>query len=275
VKSSILKLSFYLFFYFLFAAPYSLANAKDLNQPYIVQNPRFILYFGRETKDNSRKILTQNQLAKFAFGVLEDTFKEYSELFEKAPKRKITLRFLSPNEFKQHTGAPAWTSAMYFNDEISIPLNPVKGINLTDLARAIRHEYTHAVISELSNGNCPAWLDEGIAQVLEGKVNPLLGPALRKWIASNDAMPLGWLQNGFTLLDENIVPAAYAQSLFATRKIIKETGYSSITDYLARVSKGEPSSSAFKNAFKINQKDFLIDLTYEIKQWARYGDYNP
>ncbi|HMO17304.1 MAG TPA: hypothetical protein PKA63_04155 [Oligoflexia bacterium] len=251
------------------------ANGADVNQEYIVQNPRFILYFGKDTSEVSNKILSQGQLAKFAFGVLEDSFAEYSSLFGKTPVRKVTIRFLAPAEFRRYTGAPSWTSAMYFNDEISIPLNNSKGVNLTDLARAIRHEYAHAVIAEISGGNCPAWLDEGIAQLLEDRVNPLLGPALRKWIAKNDAMPLDWLQNGFTLLDEKIVPAAYAQSLFATRKLVSEHGYTGIANYLSNLNDQTNSEKAFKKAFSSSTSSFTRDLTKEIKLWARNGNYNP
>jgi hypothetical protein len=259
----------------LIGPPFEDVSARDLNQPYVVQSPRFILYFGKNTRENSRSILTQEQLAKYAFEVLDGVYKEYTELFGTQPTKKITLRFLSPEEFKKYTGAPAWTSAMYFNDEITIPLNPEKGVILKDLGRAIRHEYAHAVIAELSESKCPAWLDEGLAQLLEGKINPLLGPALRKWISSNDAMPLSWLRNGFTLLDEKIVPVAYAQSLFASRKIVKEYGYEKVSYYLALLHKGTNDKEAFESAFKITQKEFLTDLTYEIKEWARYGDFNP
>ncbi len=250
-------------------------SARDTNQPYIVQSPRFILYFGRNTSEAAKSIFTQEQLAKYAFEVLDGVYKEYTNLFGRAPKNKITLRFLSPTDFKKYTGAPEWTSAMYFNNEITIPLSPARGVNTSDLGRAIRHEYAHAVIAELSIGNCPAWLDEGIAQLLEGKINPLLGPALRTWISQNDAMPLSWLKNGFTLLDNKIVPAAYAQSLFATRKIVKDHGYEGVSKYLSLLREGETDTDAFKKSFKISQKEFLHNLTHEIKQWAKHGEFNP
>src|SRR5690606_26447433 len=118
---------------------------------------------------------------------------------------KVVLRFLPPEEFRRQTGAPEWTSAMYFRDEITIPLTKSTAWERDELDRALRHEYVHAVIAELSEYRCPAWLDEGVAQLLEGQVNPLLGPALRRWIALNPAIPLDWLQNGFTTLDSGYV----------------------------------------------------------------------
>jgi hypothetical protein len=238
------------------------------------QNARFILYFGKETY-GQKTILTEKQIADFAFASLNSAYEEYSNLFNQKPEKKVTIRFLSPSEFKRYTGAPAWTSAMYFNDEITIPLNPKNGINLTDLGRAIKHEYAHAVIAEISDGKCPAWLDEGLAQSLEGRTNPLLGPALRKWISTNEAMPLSWLQNGFTLLNEELVPAAYAQSLFSTKKIINDTGYQSIGTYLKLLREGNEEKKSFKQAFQVDQAIFISSLSLDIKKWSRTREYNP
>lgn len=238
------------------------------------QSARFILYFGKEAHGQTT-ILTEKQIADFAFSSLNSAYDEYTNLFGQKPEKKVTIRFLSPSEFKRYTGAPAWTSAMYFNDEITIPINPKKGINLSELGRAIKHEYAHAVIAEISDGKCPAWLDEGLAQSLEGRTNPLLGPALRKWIAKNEAMPLSWLQNGFTLLNEDLVPAAYAQSLFSTKKIVHDLGYKSIGTYLKLLKEGQEEEVCFKDAFKTTESMFISSLSLDIKKWAMSGEYNP
>ena len=250
-------------------------NASEAEQISTYQSPRFILYFGEKTAEVNSKILSREKIAGFAFTVLEKAYERYSKLFNFTPKNKITIKFLSPSEFKKYTGAPEWTSAMYFNEEITIPFNAKKGVNLSDLDRAITHEYAHAVIHEISNGKCPAWLDEGLAQMFEGKINPLLGPALRKWIAQNDAMPLDWLGQGFTLLHESIVPAAYAESLVATKKLVEDQGYEGVTKFFAELRKGKKEKEAFKLAFKDSQEHFLVGLTKDIKTWARGGEYNP
>ncbi len=249
--------------------------SSEASTPSSYQTPRFILYFGKKTATANSKILSQGQIADFAFQILDESYAKYAKLFDYEPKKKVTLKFLSPEEFKRYTGAPAWTSAMYFNDEITIPLNPNKGINLSDLGRALKHEYAHAVIAEVSDGKCPAWLDEGLAQHLEGKINPLLGPALRKWISTNDAMPLEWLINGFTLLNDDIVPAAYAESLFATKKILAKNGYKSITNYFASLRGNETPENSFKTSFDISINEFTDEMTKEMKVWRVHGGFDP
>lgn len=235
--------------------------------------PRFTLYIGGKAKPEEP--INADQIAEQSLSILNKTYEELSRIFRAKPTRKVVLRFLSPEEFKRQTGAPDWTSAMYFRDEITIPLTRSTGWERDELERALRHEYVHAVVAELSDYRCPAWLDEGVAQLLEGKINPLLGPALRRWIALNPAIPLDWLQNGFTTLDSAYVPAAYAQSLFATRKLVRRHGFHAITHYLELLRTGLSERRAFEVAFKITKPEFEQELTREIRLWASSRQVNP
>jgi len=119
------------------------------------------------------------------------------------------------------------------------------------------------------------WLDEGVAQILEGPANPLLGPALREWISENKSIPLSDLENGFTTLDDGMVPVAYAESLFVTRSLIRKKGFSSIVDYLKNLKAGMDSKRAFRVAFGTSLATFESKLTKRIKIWADSGREDP
>jgi hypothetical protein len=238
-----------------------------------VETPRFTLYFPSTKEDSG---IPLDKLAKSTLEVLDDTYEELSQQFKVRPQQKVVFRFLTPEEFRRYTGAPSWTSAMYLRGEVSIPVSKEKRPNPVELRRAIRHEYTHAVVAELSGKRCPAWLDEGLAQMMEGDVNPLLGPALRKWNDGNkEAMPLEWLQNGFMGLNEQIVPAAYAQSLFSTRLIIDRLGYTAVLKYLDQLRKGETETDAFRVAFGLSSLAFEQKLALHIANWAKSSEVNP
>jgi len=237
--------------------------------------PRFTLYFDSgNSPDIDDGAFTKN-VAEKAIDILNRTADEYGRVFGERPVKKVVLKFLSPEEFRRQTGAPAWTSAMFYRGEISIPVIKSRGMNFNELHRALRHEYVHAVIAELSDYHCPAWLDEGVAQLLEGQPNPLLGPALRRWIADNDAMPLEWLQNGFTTLDSKLVPAAYAESLFATRSLVNTYGFSAIVNYLKALKDGSKERAAFEHAFKVDRPTFEAALTSQIRLWADSKNVAP
>lgn len=245
-------------------------NLKEATAPEyaVYSTARFILHIDKH-RSNSGDIRGPEDLASHSLSVLNRTYDDLQEIFASAPTKKVVLKFLSPAEFRRQTGAPAWTSAMFYRDEITVPMAEDHAIDYEELGRALRHEYVHAYVAEVSKYRCPAWLDEGVAQLIEGDANPLLGPALRKWVARNPAIPLDWLHNGFTTLDSAIVPAAYAQSLFATRVLVEKHGYSAIQAYLKGLGSGLEEPVAFEKAFDMPKAKFENDLTATMRQWAK------
>lgn len=238
-----------------------------------IKTARFTLHIDRSTP-LTKKQINAEQISASALKILNETHTELSRIFKVTPQKEVVLRFLSPKEFKRQTGAPSWTSAMFFRNEITIPLNS-SGIDPKELERALRHEYVHAVIAEISNYRGPAWLDEGVAQIIEGEPNPLLGPALKNWLIHNDPIPLNWLHGGFTTLKAEIVPAAYAQSLFASRLLLRRYGFSAITEYFQLLATGYPEFKAFKSAFGISKRNFEASLKKQLLAWLHSGAEHP
>lgn len=242
--------------------------------------PRFTLYFGDtefSPATQPNKVLFQTggyqapsttELARVAIDTLNHSYEELVQLFDVTPSNDLVLKFLTPNDFQRETGAPAWTSAMYYNGEITVPINPRRSIDIRELSRALRHEYVHAVTAELSNQRIPAWIDEGLAQIIEGPPNPVLGPALRRWSTENLALPLSWLEDGFMSLDDELVPVAYAQSLLGARSIVNRYGYSAVKSYLTYLANGDEEPVAFELAFGVDKEEFQRHLNVQLKQWA-------
>lgn len=253
------------------------AVAERSGEVTAIDTARFTLYFGSPAGKTQGDEKPENvrDVADRALDVLDETMNEFTRVFRSEPTQKVVLRFLTPDEFRRQTGAPAWTSAMFYRGEITIPLPKGRAINTIELKRALRHELVHAVVAEISNYKCPAWLDEGVAQLLEGQPNPLLGPALRKWIHENEAMPLAWLQNGFTTLDPSIVPAAYAQSLFSTRVLVDELGFESVVAYLQLLRAGTSDDEAFTVAFGRSPREFHRQITRDMREWATSNQFDP
>lgn len=263
------KKSFFLLF-LLAAAPFY-SNAAEPSYT-TFDTPRFTLYVAKA--ENNDEVYTKN-IANSAIEVLNQSTDEYSKIFKTKINSKVVLRFLTPDEFKKSTGAPEWTSAMFYRGEISIPLKNNKSINVNEMKRALKHEYAHAIIANLSDFKCPAWLDEGVAQLLEGQVNPILGPSLRNWVSDNELLPLSWLMNGFTTLESRLVPVAYAQSLFATRRIIEEQGFKAIIKYLSLLKQNYKEKDAFEKAFNSTKKKFMKNLHQEALAWAKSERIDP
>lgn len=198
---------------------------------------------------------------------VESVHQYFTELLGTIPPFTTTLRLMDDETFFLLTGAPRWTNAMFYKSQIMIPL-PLKGLpDFDNLDRALRHEYTHAIIHALSAGRCPGWLDEGLAQWAEGAENPALLPALKDWLGRHDPVPLKLLQGGFTRLDSRMVPAAYAQSLFAASTVINTFGFKPIRNYLETLRDGSSKSEAFADSFQIPEHAFEARLNTTLLRW--------
>lgn len=250
------------------------ASAERQIRP-ALDTPRFTLYIELNDRHSKSAPTSIADLAAEALRLLNTQYEDLSRLFAANPQRKVVLRFLSPKEFHQRTGTPSWTSAMFYHGEISIPVDPRVPLNMAQLARAIRHEYTHAVVADISLSRCPAWLDEGLAQLIEGRPNPILGPALRKWLKQDEMIPLSWLEGGFMTFEDELVAPAYAQSLFATRLLAESYGFPQIKDYLVLLGRDFSANEAFLRAFGISLYRFERVLALELDKWAESDAVDP
>lgn len=200
--------------------------------------------------------------------VLNSTHEEFTEIFNEIPAFSTSIRLMDEDEFFKLTGAPKWTNAMFFKGQIVIPLSATQPVDAENLARSIKHEYTHAILSALSSGQLPGWIDEGLAQWFEGEENPGLREALRSWLKTNEPVPLALLQGGFTKLRADMVPAAYAQSLLATRALVDRNGMDAVAKYFFMLREGVDKESAFTTAFSMTTEEFENHLSRALKVWA-------
>lgn len=189
-------------------------------------------------------------------------------LFGTIPPFRSSVRLMDEKAFYDLTGAPGWTNAMFFRGEIIIPLSKTQPIDLDNIHRSVKHEYTHAVLSALSKGRIPGWMDEGLAQWAEGEENPALRSTLKHYLQKNEPVPLSLLQGGFTKLEPKMVPAAYAQSLLAMQAMIKAYGITKITNYLTLLRDDLDKRVAFEAAFGIQHEQFEQKLSATLKAWA-------
>lgn len=223
-------------------------------------------------EDGSRLTLISpkhwSDIAEEISAELHRTHQELTKLFGAIPPFRSSVRLMDEPSFYELTGAPGWTNAMFFRGEIIIPLSTSKPIDLDNLQRSVKHEYSHAVLSALSGGAIPGWIDEGLAQWLEGEENPALRNSLKHYLKRSNPVPLELLQGGFTRLEPVMVPAAYAQSLLAVQAMIKAYGIEKIGTYLELLRHDEDKEVAFLKAFGLSQSDFEFKLHTTLRQWS-------
>jgi hypothetical protein len=189
-------------------------------------------------------------------GGIKETHLAFEEKLTYLPSLNTTIRLVSMQDFRTEFNLPSWTNAIYFKGEIILPIAGDTRLDIPELTRSVRHEYVHALINRLGNGKVPGWLDEGLAQWTEGNVHSSLPKIFRNWLAQNSLLPFSSLSKGFTQLPPKVVPVAYAQSLYATRELIRRHGFARLTAYLESLRMGSTHDEAFEEVFEESEEIF-------------------
>jgi hypothetical protein len=189
-------------------------------------------------------------------GGIKETHLAFEEKLTYIPPIDTTIKLVSMKEFRTEFNLPSWTNAIYFKGEIILPIAGDTRLDIPELTRSVRHEYVHAMIHRLGNGKVPGWLDEGLAQWTEGNVHTSLPKIFRTWLTTNALLPFSSLSKGFTQLPPKVVPVAYAQSLYATRELIRRHGFARLTEYLDSLRQGLTHEEAFESVFGESEQLF-------------------
>jgi hypothetical protein len=116
----------------------------------------------------------------------------------------------------------------------------------SDLARVLKHELAHSFVNQASGGRCPTWLNEGIAQAMEGKSLSSDGRRLGQLFRAQQAIPYNMLEGGFMRFSTGEAVVAYAESLAAVQYISETYGMSDAVRILERISQGSSPEAALR-----------------------------
>ena len=114
-------------------------------------------------------------LARGILRVLEDDFRDLESQLDYTPPDSIGVILYTGQSFADITRAPSWVGAL--NDgRMRIPVQGLDTVT-PELARVLKHELTHSFIGQKTHNRAPTWLQEGVAQYMEGRRSSEL-PAL-------------------------------------------------------------------------------------------------
>ena len=100
-----------------------------------------------------------------ALAVLEVAYDSLSTLFGFMPENKICVVLYEEKEYQGVGPRPDWVGAV-FDGKLRIPVNMME---YREVYRPVLfHELTHAFVRSMTRAELPFWLNEGIAQVIDG-----------------------------------------------------------------------------------------------------------
>lgn len=100
-----------------------------------------------------------------ALAVLEVAYDSLSNLFGFTPENKMCIVLYQEKEYQGIGPRPDWVGAI-FDGKLRIPANLME---YREIYRPVLfHELTHAFVRAMTRAELPFWLNEGIAQVIDG-----------------------------------------------------------------------------------------------------------
>lgn len=188
---------------------------------------------------------------------LENAYEEVGRKLNFFPEQKAMVVLLQTKDFKMVHDLPDWAGGVY-DGKIKLPV-PNK-ILPKALRGAILHEYTHHVVYLASSGNCPIWLNEGLAQIFEkGSDNTSL-PSIYE---NEKTMNLYSIDAGFRK-NPNRSDAAnlYKLSYNATCRFVEEYSWNSIADILQLLALGRSFDEAAKEIIGESQSQIESQIIF-------------
>src|SRR6266849_373354 len=224
------------------------------------ESSHFNLHFeGRDTSETFRRDL---------LATLDSEYDDLVRDLGYSPRNNIAVTLNTQQTFFDVTRAPSWTGAI--NDgKLRIPISGVARVT-PELARVLKHELTHSFVSQMSSNRCPTWLNEGIAQMEEGKSSASNGRQLAQLFAAGNEIPFNMLEGSFMSFSTPEAVVAYTESLAATEYLRDAYGMSEITSILESLSQGSSTEAALRATVHSDYRQLRDEMTRKLK--GRYGE---
>jgi len=189
--------------------------------------------------------------ARVVLARLESARQEIGRRLGVYPERKIPVVLAAGGAFREHAQAPDWAQGL-FDGKIRLPAEGAMRDGAT-LDRALRHEYTHALVHDRTRGRAPTWLSEGLAIACEGRGTD----RERRIVQSSDHLiPIRELHGSFLTLPRTEVPLAYAESAAAVEYLLRRHGTAAVRTLLTRMGESKDFAAAFLDATGVTYAEF-------------------
>ncbi len=179
------------------------------------------------------------------------------------PKHKTVVLIYGRNTYQNLKLGPHWSGGMY-DGKIRLPLDGEH--NLKFAVATLFHEYTHAVIDDLARSNCPRWLNEGLAEIQERKIDPQPDRALPEAIRANRLVNLRALDNSFRSNDTWMVALAYEQSHSVANYVVERYGYRGVKRILSELANDVPIEIAIRKSLRVSMTRLEADWRSSLQE---------
>ncbi len=218
-------------------------------------------------------------LAREVLRTLERHFSAIESELNFTPPEPIGVILYTQDAFSDITKAPSWAGAL--NDgRIRVPVQGLAGVD-SELSRVLKHELTHSFIAQKTRSACmglaasctihaPAWIQEGLAQWMEGQRSREDAAVLLQIYNDNKAIPLSRLEGSWLNMSGDTARYAYAWALANIEYIVQADGMGDIERILDRIGAGMATETALRDVLHSGYDDLMQSAAeYLRKTYAR------
>jgi tetratricopeptide (TPR) repeat protein len=191
-------------------------------------------------------------LAREVLRTLEAHFSAVESELNFTPPDSIGVVLYTRQAFADITRAPAWAGGI--NDgRIRVPVQGLSDMT-PDLSRVLKHELTHSFVTQKTRGRAPTWLQEGIAQWMEGKrASESAAELLRNY--QRGQVALAELEGSWSGFASDAAAYAYAWSLATIEYIVETGGIGDVERILDRIGIGNSAEEAVREVLHQSYDD--------------------
>jgi tetratricopeptide (TPR) repeat protein len=172
-----------------------------------------------------------------------------------APPDSIGVILYTQQAFADITRAPGWVGAL--NDgRLRVPVQGLSGVT-QDLSRVLKHELTHSFVQQKTHGRAPTWMQEGLAQWMEGRRSGDNAAVLLQIYGDGHAPSLGSLEGSWMGFPGDAAGYAYAWALANIEYIVQADGMGDVERILDRVGSGSSTETALHEVLHGDYNDVM------------------
>jgi tetratricopeptide (TPR) repeat protein len=195
------------------------------------------------------------ELAARALQSLDAAYWRIGQTLSTYPTTPIAVVLYTAEQFRDITRAPSWAAASY-DGTIRVPMRGALR-KPEERARVLSHEFTHALVRNLSPRTLPLWLNEGLATALEADD---LSWAESRVGRHGGKAPIGSLAGSFGRLNGADAELAYASSALAAKRLLDEAGGFAVANLIRDLGEGADLEAAFARRMPWSFGEFLRDM---------------
>jgi tetratricopeptide (TPR) repeat protein len=214
-------------------------------------------------------------LARDVLRTLEMHFAAIESELNYTPPESIGVILYTQEAFTDITRAPAWAGALY-DGRIRVPVQGLTSVD-QELSRSLKHELTHSFIAQKTRGTCmglkescaikaPTWIQEGMAQWMEGYRSGQNAGVLVSDYSEGHAVPLGQLEGDWTRMKADDARYAYAWALANVEYLVEKDGMGDIERILDRIGTGMATEAALKEVLHSDYNDLMQSTAEYLKK---------